>query len=114
MSEENVKISGLDWDDELQKLRDRRNKATSEEESLDSSGDVRIRAVSRDEARRKNASLILYFYGIILLCAALIFFTQGIKTNQWKEASENILEMIKIAVMPVITLVIGYYFGKSE
>lgn len=65
------------------------------------------------------ATLIIVFYGFVLLAALVIFYRQGAgcpvgQTCAWADAAGNVLELLKIGIMPVITLVIGYYFGKNE
>ncbi len=72
-----------------------------------------------DVVRRWAALLIILFYGGVLFVALIIFYQQGHGCLKdfvcaWDKASANALELIKIGIMPVITLVIGYYFGKSD
>lgn len=38
---------------------------------------------------------------------------QGIMTSQWSLVSSQAAELIKTAVLPIVTLVLGYYFGQA-
>jgi len=73
-----------------------------------------------DFVRRSAALLIIIFYGLVLFSSLYIFYRQGNGCSPkdtacaWSDASANALELIKIGIMPVITLVIGYYFGRSD
>lgn len=69
--------------------------------------------------RRRAAIAMIAIYGLVLVFALVIFTLQGIgcsagKVCAWDNASANAIELVKIGIMPVITLVIGYYFGRKE
>jgi hypothetical protein len=38
---------------------------------------------------------------------------QGIMTGQWALVASQAAELIKTAVLPIVTLVLGYYFGQA-
>jgi len=72
-----------------------------------------------DYVRRLAAVTMVGIYGLVLLSALVIFALQGFgcavgEACGWDKASANAIELVKIGVMPVITLVIGYYFGRKE
>jgi hypothetical protein len=37
----------------------------------------------------------------------------GIRTGEWDAAGTQAVDLIKSTVLPVVTLVLGYYFGRS-
>lgn len=72
-----------------------------------------------DYVRRRAAVAMVGIYGLVLLSALIIFALQGFGCSAeavcgWDKASANAIELVKIGIMPVITLVIGYYFGRKE
>jgi len=38
---------------------------------------------------------------------------QGMMTGQWSLVASQAAELIKTAVLPIVTLVLGYYFGQA-
>lgn len=73
----------------------------------------KIATVADTKARNFTALIIIAAYALTLIGAWYLFYRHG-KTGDWTQASNNMLELIKIGVMPVITLVIGYYFGRAN
>lgn len=46
--------------------------------------------------------------------AYLLFLAiQGITSGAWADLAAHAEEMIKTIVVPIVTLVLGYYFGQS-
>ena len=75
-------------------------------------------ALSEYEATRqaRDRSVIAYivvaaFVGLItLITCGTLYFTWG----EWGERAEFLLKMLSSVLLPVVTLVIGYYFGKDQ
>jgi heme/copper-type cytochrome/quinol oxidase subunit 4 len=76
-------------------------------------------AIKNAERERKHAEdrslivksvIILYVVSIGLTILYLMY--RGIFSNESTLAS--ILDIIKIAILPVVTLVMGYYFGSAK
>lgn len=39
---------------------------------------------------------------------------RGGATGNWSDAVHDVTEVFKIGVLPIVTLVIGHYFGRGE
>ncbi|HYD07752.1 MAG TPA: hypothetical protein VEC60_18595 [Reyranella sp.] len=50
--------------------------------------------------------------GVLVLLVAAAAFAGG--WNAWKDAAEFCLKVLSSVLLPVVTLVIGYYFGKEK
>jgi hypothetical protein len=56
--------------------------------------------------------IIWVFVGVIV--AGLGILTWGAQeTGEWEDAADQAIDLIKSTVLPVVTLVLGYYFGRS-
>lgn len=69
-------------------------------------------ALSRDLVRWKLARWIIWLYVGVVGATALHIFIRGI----WAGADvwEPFFELIKIGVLPALTLVMGFYFGVAR
>jgi hypothetical protein len=56
--------------------------------------------------------LAFSFLTMVIIATALGAETFGVET-QWEKAAEFLIEVIKIALLPVTMLVLGFYFGKG-
>lgn len=56
--------------------------------------------------------IIGIFTGVIAGVLAILALGAG-KTGDWTAAGTQAVDLIKSAVLPVVTLVLGYYFGRS-
>lgn len=92
--------------------RERLQKLTENLHQVGGSSGRRFISVS-EFARRTTALVVVLIYGLILAGSAFIFYSQG-QSGDWSSAGENALELVKIGLMPVITLVMGYYFGRND
>jgi len=45
---------------------------------------------------------------------SLILGVQGVLTSHWDTVASQSADLIKTAVPPIVTLVLGYYFGKGD
>jgi len=57
--------------------------------------------------------IITVFVGTIS-GALLLLLIQGMMSGQWTLVGSQAAELIKTAVLPIVTLVLGYYFGQSN
>ncbi|MDR3524920.1 MAG: hypothetical protein P4L66_12555 [Acetobacteraceae bacterium] len=69
------------------------------------------------ESRRWIAKLIITGFlaaigGVILLLALLA--SLGIPDARWNTFADKTLEILKNVLLPVVTLILGYYFGQSS
>jgi hypothetical protein len=68
---------------------------------------------ARERRHAEDRSLIVK--SIIILYVVSVGLTILYLICRWDENTyPNILEIIKIAVVPVVTLVMGYYFGSAK
>jgi hypothetical protein len=74
---------------------------------------------SKREASKTDISVIFakFFVVFVSLCAVFIFIgaiSSGFGAPiEWKEAAASIIEIIKIAVLPIAMLVLGFHFGGA-
>ena len=82
------------------------------EEVFDAAQQGALMNVAEGRIRWRLAYLIAWAYvvmvGGLILMLALWSFVKG--ENQFP----NMVEVVKIAVVPIVTLVIGYYFGSTS
>ncbi len=61
------------------------------------------------------ARSILWVYAVSILTVFVFLAAEAVKTSSdWKTAVSNADDVIKTSVVPIVTLVLGYYFGKSK
>ena len=78
---------------------------------------VRETEIERTDAktRRGIATSIMAMFVAVVLAGMVILVIRGFNDNgAWAEVTKEALDLIKSTVLPVVTLVLGYYFGKSE
>ena len=101
----------VDTDDLLKDLLQTIDQSTQKKRSLD---DV-IQAhsvISREQVRWKVARLIIGAYVIIIVISVLYLMIRSFITGV--DEFPNMIELVKIAVIPVVTFVLGYYYGTSS
>lgn len=97
--------------DEFQEIDKLLNKAAAGEEKLDS----KIGAIGKyrqDKDRSLIVQYIVRIYTIAIAASILYLIYRGIYFAQ--DVSSNISEIIKVSILPILTLVIGYYFGTKK
>jgi hypothetical protein len=67
-----------------------------------------------DEARRWIAKTIMGIFAGSILLVLMILIVQGILTSHWDTVASQSTDLIKSAVLPIVTLVLGYYFGRGD
>jgi len=65
----------------------------------------------RSEIGRK---IITLFVASVLIVLIAIVALAGLNLTIWKEATEKLITLLSSVVLPVVTLVIGYYFGSEQ
>lgn len=60
---------------------------------------------------------VLWTYAACILCIALMslggLFVEGTRQAIWKDGVQTLATMANTLVLPVVTLVLGYYFGRG-
>jgi uncharacterized membrane protein YvlD (DUF360 family) len=52
---------------------------------------------------------------VIVIAAVLVILTlQGLLNGDWTQVATEATDLIKSAVLPIVTLVLGYYFGQAD
>lgn len=71
--------------------------------------------VSRREADDRSwiARRIIWVFVGTLVGGGLILILQGWQSGAWDKTASMAIDLIKSCVFPVVTLVLGYYFGRS-
>jgi len=67
-----------------------------------------------DEDRSWIARLIVRSFIAAVLIYLLLLAIQGAATGAWANVADKAEDMIKSIVVPIVTLVLGYYFGQSR
>ena len=97
-----------DQGDDLSKMfEETENEVSSTEASLAS-------LALRSRTKAQNFIVYAVVGGFVLL---LLLLALGILVKEWadwKDGAEFLLAMITSALLPVVTLVVGYYFGKES
>jgi hypothetical protein len=96
-------------------------RAASARKSIDDSLAAVEKAPTRDEFDRSTISrVILFVYAGVISAGGILFLFRGWglygtqdNAEGWKELVSEVSDLIKTAVLPIVTLVLGYYFGKS-
>ena len=68
---------------------------------------------TEDQQRSVLSTTIIYIFVGVVAFGMAILVLRGFKTNEWGEVTTQAIDLIKSAVLPVVTLVLGYYFGRS-
>ena len=74
--------------------------------------DIDDRTIGRDRSLIVRVVLIVFVIAVFLAVFGLFF--SPVVTNEWEKLNAQILDLLKSIVLPLVTLVFGYYFGKSE
>lgn len=76
--------------------------------------------VLADDVSRKNddrswiARRMMVIFTIVVALVIMFNLIRGFQTGQWDKAAEAIAEVLKTTMLPIVTLVLGYYFGQSS
>jgi hypothetical protein len=73
------------------------------------------RAIQQQEQDRSwIARSIIRMFVIVVGAALVILALQGWLTTEWDKVATEATDLVKSAVLPIVTLVLGYYFGQSD
>lgn len=86
--------------------------------------DVAERQTTADFSVRKRSQvrahvtrvLVYFFVAYLALVAGLVLFGaagDGSSLSLWKEKADFLVEVLKAGILPVITFVLGHYFGSE-
>lgn len=73
---------------------------------------ARQRLMTTPPQRTFIARMIILFYIVFILAFLLYLFARSFALGM--DVSDQVAELLKIAVLPIVTLMIGYYFGSTE
>jgi surface polysaccharide O-acyltransferase-like enzyme len=68
----------------------------------------------RSAARSHATRVIVIVYALVMVATALFIIASGFLAGDFKEAIAELLDFIKTALIPVVTFVVGHYFGASN
>ena len=71
--------------------------------------------MSRREADDRSwiAKVIIGVFVAVIFAGLGILVAGAAMTGKWDAAATQAVDLIKSAVLPIVTLVLGYYFGRS-
>jgi hypothetical protein len=85
------------------------------EQTVQQSSRVIDTSIAREaEDRSWIARAILLVFVISVAIVLGIFLTEGILTKEWTQVAVQAADLMKTAVLPVVTLVLGFYFGSRS
>jgi cytochrome c-type biogenesis protein CcmH/NrfG len=70
-------------------------------------------SATEDAHRGWIARTIIWVFVAVVVAVLILLLVQGIMTGNWSAATSQATDLIKSSVVPVVTLVLGYYFGRS-
>ena len=68
---------------------------------------------SQERDRSWIARSIIRVFVVAVAAVLVILAVQGLVTKEWQNVTAQATDLIKSAVLPIVTLVLGYYFGQS-
>lgn len=68
--------------------------------------------IGRDRSRIVVVVLGVFVVSVGLGVLALFF--SPVVTREWEKLNAQMLDLLKSIVLPLVTLVFGYYFGKAD
>jgi len=83
-----------------------------EHAELQSASDFATR--QRSQVRATVARLLAWFFVTYVAVIAILVVIGAFTGSPWKEPGEFLVEVLKSGVLPVITFVLGHYFGSES
>jgi hypothetical protein len=68
--------------------------------------------ISRENVRWKVTSVVIWVYAVVILSTIFYLIISSFVYSE--DMFGNIIEVIKIALIPVVTFIVGYYYGTSS
>jgi hypothetical protein len=103
-------------DDEIEKLSEELTRLSGADPALDSAGQNAVSALNQWRHHRDRSFIVhvvVWLYVGATGSLILFLFLRGLFSSD-ANAFSNLSDLLKVAVLPVVTLVIGYYFGTSK
>jgi uncharacterized membrane protein YcjF (UPF0283 family) len=60
------------------------------------------------------AKMIIYVFVGAVGAVLVLLFVQAFMTKDWTAVSGTASDLVKSTILPIVTLVLGYYFGQSD
>ena len=60
------------------------------------------------------ARSIIWIFSAGIGVVLVLYFIEGWQSGQWSNAASQAADLIKSVMLPVVTLILGYYFGQSH
>jgi hypothetical protein len=67
----------------------------------------------RDEDRSEIAKQIIYIFTGAIVLVLLLLIVDGCVTAKWDTVTTQAFDILKSILLPVVTLILGYYFGQA-
>jgi hypothetical protein len=71
-------------------------------------------ALRAAEDRSWIARRIIWIFTSVIGVVLLLYSIAGFQTGQWSNAAAQAADLIKSVMLPVVTLVLGFYFGSRS
>ena len=83
---------------------------------LDNIDDTVEEFAARKQAtdRSRIAIIIVILFAVCLILLIALVLVGAISGLAWNAAADFILDIVKTMVLPVVTLVLGFYFGSAK
>ena len=56
--------------------------------------------------------MLAFFASLVVIFGLIV--ARAVAPGRWDESVTQAIEVFKIGILPVVTLVLGFYFGRSE
>lgn len=73
-----------------------------------------LKPTQADQDRSWIARTIIWIFVGAVAGVLSLLLLRGIYTGDWETVTTQAADILKSAVLPVVTLVLGYYFGQSS
>ena len=73
-----------------------------------------IGAAHRDDTDRSFiARIVVLGFGGLIALVMMLSFVAALKTGEWHDFAATAVDLLKSVLLPVVTLILGYYFGRA-
>jgi hypothetical protein len=56
---------------------------------------------------------VIWMFVVAILGVLAIYLLQGFMSGDWTSVARQASELVRSDVLPIVTLILGYYFGRS-
>lgn len=74
--------------------------------------DVIVRQEANDRSMITREVMEKFGYAVLIVFGLLGI--EGVMSKDWAEVSKQAVDLLKSVLLPVVTLVLGYYFGRAS